>query len=104
MIAMPVDYASPSVPEGYVCEKCGDSGVRLWRRYQTFLEGQDLLCFDCTVAEQGKDSMTENMSAIGWRVAAIPTKDGVSFWGYLSVPADGCEWWYRLSLNNKGDG
>lgn len=33
---------------------------------------------------------------IGWRVPAVPTEDGTAFYGYTSVPADGCEWWRRL--------
>lgn len=33
---------------------------------------------------------------IGWRVPAVPTEDGSTFWGYTSVPQPGVEWWHRL--------
>ena len=33
---------------------------------------------------------------IGWRVPAVPTEDGSTFWGYTSVPDAGCAWWRRL--------
>jgi len=33
---------------------------------------------------------------IGWRVPAIPTEDGDTFWGYTSVPQAGCDWWAKL--------
>ena len=38
----------------------------------------------------------ERCDQIGNLVPAIPTEDGETFWGYSSVPQDGCEWWYRL--------
>ncbi len=33
---------------------------------------------------------------IGWRVPAVPTEDGKSYWGYTSVPQPGCDWWGSL--------
>jgi hypothetical protein len=33
---------------------------------------------------------------IGWRVPAVPTEDGTTFWGYTSVPLSGVHWWQRL--------
>lgn len=35
---------------------------------------------------------------IGWRIPAVPTADGQTFWGYSSVPEAGCRWWYGLPL------
>lgn len=33
---------------------------------------------------------------IGWRIPAVPTEEGDTFWGYASVPQAGYEWWCRL--------
>jgi len=33
---------------------------------------------------------------IGWRVLAVPTEEGDTFWGYTSIPKAGCAWWYNL--------
>lgn len=33
---------------------------------------------------------------IGWRVPAVPTEDGSTFWGYTSVPDAGVRWWRDL--------
>lgn len=35
---------------------------------------------------------------IGWRVPAVPTENGTTYWGYTSVPPDGVAWWNRLPL------
>lgn len=35
---------------------------------------------------------------IGWRIPAVPTEDGETYWGYTSVPQRGCDWWNRLPL------
>ena len=32
----PVDYSSTTTPTSYACTKCGKTGVKLWREYQTF--------------------------------------------------------------------
>jgi hypothetical protein len=34
--------------------------------------------------------------SIGWLVPAVPTVEGDTFWGYTSIPQEGCEWWYRI--------
>lgn len=110
----PVDYGKPGAPPGYHCGKCGARGVKLWRDYQTFLDHQSLLCAACACAEQGKTEVVPreggrfpgmvscrpgpDSDAIGWRVPAVPTEDGATFWGYSSVPDDGCRWWYGLPL------
>lgn len=96
-----VNYSGSAIPEGYVCINCGASGCRLWRQYSTFLEHIDLLCRECATAEQA-EALAELASeriqtdTIGWRVPAVPTEDGSTFWGYTSVPQPGVEWWYRL--------
>ena len=82
--------------EPYECIGCGASGVKLWRRYQTFLDAQDLKCRACSIAEQGEpDRDLPASDAIGWRVPAVPDDTG-TFWGYTSVPDDAVTWWRVL--------
>lgn len=123
----PVDYESSTVPAGYHCGKCGALGIKLWREYNTFLNHQSLLCAGCACAEQnnGERSFTvassdggraivsatytpdkHGMSGpsgdqIGWRIPAVPTADGTTYWGYTSVPDDGVAWWKRLPLRRS---
>lgn len=103
----PVDYASDTTPDGYRCGTCGATGCKLWREYQTFLEHQSLSCCDCAGASQKKDVSAIDAAGnietdfgrcdqIGWRVPAVPTEEGGTFWGYTSVPEAGCAWWKRL--------
>lgn len=33
---------------------------------------------------------------IGWRVPAVPTEEGDTYWSYTSVPDAGVQWWRRL--------
>jgi hypothetical protein len=112
-----IDYASVDVPSRYHCGKCGVRGVKLWREYQTFLNHQSLLCGNCACAEQsaqrsdGKTYTVEHRDdrghvqvngergdQIGWRIPAVPTANGETYWGYSSVPDEGVEWWLRLPL------
>lgn len=104
-----VDYASLAPPAGYRCARCPASGVKLWRQYQTFLEHQELLCVDCACADQKMDASKVDATGrlvdedgrsdqIGWNIPAVPTVEGDTFWGYTSVPPDGCRWWYGLPL------
>lgn len=99
-----VDYKSASVPVGYLCSKCGADGCKLWRQYQTFLDRIDLLCLPCAEKDQKEESKLEQggHDAIGWLVPAIPIQDGSTFWGYTSVPLDGCDWWDGLP-NRPGE-
>ena len=122
-----VDYTSTNPPSEYHCGNCGDIGVKLWRDYNTLLEQQSLLCGDCACREQST-TCGRNLSIhesqikpghvdirsdpdpyaiysggdqIGWRVPAVPTEDGKTYWGYTSVPEAGCNWWYSLPLRKK---
>lgn len=85
----------------YRCGECGASGLKLWRRYQTFLEHQALLCADCAVCDQkkpgaiGEDGRYEGAESIGWLVPAVPAPEG-SYWGYTAVPEPGVDWWRAL--------
>lgn len=100
----PFSYSVASTPEGYVCGKCKQSGIKLWRNYQTFLNNQSLHCASCACEEQKKiddidqkgRSIARQTDQIGSLVPAVPTEDGTTFWGYTSVPQEGCEWWYNL--------
>lgn len=105
-----VDYSSENPPAGYHCGKCGAVGVKLWREYQTFLDHNSLLCARCACSEQARsyavtlrpDGGTivdgDYTDQIGWRIPAVPTQDGETYWGYTSVPEDGVAWWKRLPL------
>lgn len=102
-----VDYSSNLTPLNYMCHKCGTSGVKLWREYQTFLSHQSLLCVVCSGKEQKKDingidksgrtkqeyGMTDQL---GWRIPAVPVVENDTYWGYTAVPEDGVLWWKRL--------
>jgi len=102
-----VDYSSEVTPSNYVCHKCGASGVKLWREYQTFLNHQSLCCVICSGIEQKKDINSINKGGctlqeygktdqLGWRIPAVPTTKNNTYWGYTSVPEDGVQWWKRL--------
>jgi len=79
----PFKYKDGKTPEGYECADCGAKNVRLYREYQI------LRCRKCAIKDQkdGPSGIAEHN--IGWLVAAVPTEDGETFWGYTSVPNDG---------------
>ena len=86
--------------DDYKCSVCDKRDVKLWRQYQTFSENIKLLCMDCAALDQNKNVDEIDISRcdqIGWLVPAIPTKDN-SFWGYSSVPQEGCDWWHSLKV------
>jgi len=75
------------------------------------------MCCDCSAKEQNRElvNMQENgksdyidsngqvmcaTDSIGWRIPAVPTQEGDTYWGYSSVPQDGVEWWVRLPLRS----
>lgn len=105
-----VDYLSSVPPDGYKCTSCGANGRKLWREYQTCADYTELVCCDCagksqktdvsridangTIPTEGDPSWRTD--TIGWRVPAVPTEEGDTFWGYTSVPQLGVNWWRRL--------
>lgn len=103
-------YLENKTPEKYRCFKCGGIGRKLWRQYQTFADVVELLCAECAAKDQGKDISTINdvgmllddygqrTDQIGWLVPAVPTEDKGTYWGYTSVPKDGCIWWRKLPV------
>lgn len=90
-----VPYDGPP-PDTYCCEECGAVGVKLWRQYNTFLCYLRLLCVDCASKDQGKDPEDFPEAQLGELVAAVPTEDGDSFWGFAAVPPEGVKWWHNL--------
>lgn len=103
------DYKG-GAPRGYKCSRCSIQGVKLWRDYNTFLNHQELLCASClreaaksggkdgTVNEEGLWDTGEgyHYDSFCFRVPAVPTPDGKTFWGYTGVPMDGVTWWRSL--------
>ena len=101
-----IDYSKNGVPIDYKCARCGTQGCKLWREYNTL--DTELLCAACAAADAGKevgdlDASGHRLSDFGDRtdqygfwIPAIPDEEGLGFWGYTSVPADGCAWWRQL--------
>lgn len=100
----PVDYALNSVPQGYLCHQCGTTGVRLWAEHSSM--GGPLLLECASCAEEGqkpvhgkgwKSEFSKGTGmVIGWRVPAIPCKEGSACWAWGSVPEEGWQWWSQL--------
>jgi hypothetical protein len=114
-----IDYSRVDVPADYHCDRCKAHGVKLWRLYQTFLEHQELTCCNCAGRLESRDVSSIDADGrrdfdpmfdangkvisggwrtdqIGWRIPAVPTEEGDTYWGYTSVPQAGLEWWRRL--------
>lgn len=91
-----VKYAEKTTPAGYVCDRCGAAGCKLWREYQTI--APRLLCARCAEESGGdrSDLTRGGGDQIGWFVPAVPTEEGDTFWGY--TPAEGCVWWQGLPI------
>lgn len=100
-------YLNGITPEDYKCRECGATGIKLWREYNTF--NPRLLCASHAAKGQGKDIgiltpegkwldpiVDQWCDQIGWYVPAVPTEDGIGYWGYTSVPDAGVEWWKGL--------
>lgn len=108
----PFSYAAIGTPDGYACVRCSASGVRLYREYNTFLDHQVLWCRACVVAETGgahyggdprySSPKEHQLGQSRTLVAAVPTEDGETFWGFSSVPQAGVDWWDRLPKTAPG--
>ena len=79
----------------YTCGGCGATGVRLWRRWNTFVSHQSLTCMTCSELDQSA-TMMEGHDQIGSRIPAVPTEENDTFWGYSSVPDDAVQWWLGM--------
>jgi hypothetical protein len=83
----------------YACNSCAATCTKLWREYQTFLNHSKLLCSECLEREIGRPLPAKSFTsgeAIDWWVAAVPSADMRTMWGFTSVPKDRCDWWYSL--------
>ena len=110
----PFTYVSGQTPETYKCQVCGAEHVKLWRKYQTFVKNNTLVCASCLsrmhtegnfvpkfrdTKHGGRWSKNKGLpesDSLGEFVPAVPTEENDTFWGYTSVPAEGCQWWKRL--------
>lgn len=88
----------------YTCSCCNKNNIKLWRKSHTFANNIKLLCFECGKENQAdwiRDYSPvdlEESDQLGRLIPAVPTEDGDNFWGYTSVPPEGCTWWHNLSL------
>lgn len=93
-----VDCAIGAVPPGYHCASCGAHVVKLWRPYHGV---GPLRCVACAEQHEGKRLAAggrEPSDQIGWYIPAVPLEDGLSFYGYTSVPDAGVAWWKALPM------
>lgn len=85
-------------PENYKCSVCNASDVKLWRQYNTCADYIELMCRTCALKVQKETELSlsefPGSDAIGWMVPAVPCDD--TYWGYTSVPKEGCDWWNAL--------
>lgn len=88
------------IPDYYKCRECGVTGVKLWRPYQT--TPVDLLCGPCVGKKAGEEVNLSDGDQCGWHVPAVPDLQG-GWWGYPSIPAEGCAWWRALPLRLTGE-
>jgi DNA-directed RNA polymerase subunit RPC12/RpoP len=90
--------------EGYVCSKCGVTGIKLWRDYQTF--PVELVCFKCSGDDREitQDGYVKSIycgmltdQIVGSRVPAVRVKGtNDAYWGYTSVPEEDVNEWKAL--------
>lgn len=92
------------IPDYYKCGHCGADGVKLFRKSATSepVISQPLLCGACTAKEQGHPLDLAESDQCWGRCPAIPDLRG-GWWGYTSVPAEGCAWWDALPLALDGE-
>lgn len=114
---VPFSYTSKGIPATYKCSKCKSTNCKLWREYNTFLDNQVLYCSICAGRNQKRDvsSITPEgkinwyfkgnnfglTDQIGNLIPAVPTEQNDTFWGYTSVPEEGCIWWKNLPSKPK---
>ena len=87
------------------CHKCKRSGIKLWRRAQSFQI--DLTCYACSGDKRPIDAQgyvdspffpgVKTDQLCNSLVPAVPV-DGESdtYWGYTSVPQDAAQRWRAL--------
>lgn len=109
----PIDYSRTEAPSNYACSKCGATGCKLWREYQSFRQPIELLCATCAAEDQKQDisdidsrgmytkdpvkyGVDRRSDSIGWFVPAVPTEENDGYWGLTSVTEKGWSWWETL--------
>lgn len=93
-------YANGKTPADYRCAKCSESGVRLYRQWNTFVEHIQLLCTACALQDQHK-AAPDSPHTIGYLAAAVPCEEHDTYWGHCSVPLSGVRWWERLPVRQE---
>ena len=88
------------IPPDYKCHECGLTGVKLWRDCNE--SRIELKCWKCAEESQGHKIDLVETDSCAWLVPAIPDLQG-SYWGYTSVPYEGCQWWKALPLKLEGE-
>lgn len=90
----------------YKCSKCGATGCKLWRQYNTFLDSIRLMCTKCGAENQNVDinRVLENgrvyhevvgeCDYLGNLIPAVPCDE--TFWGFTSIPQEDVDWWRAL--------
>lgn len=98
-VMTPFSYDGPP-PYEYRCQQCGGKRCRLYRDYNTLARYTRILCTTCaeTAGSEPRKVDPNRPDSIGWMVAAVPTEDGSTFWGFTSVPQPGVTWWRRLPV------
>jgi hypothetical protein len=90
----------------YKCEKCGATGVKLWRSYGDVWVR--LSCAPCLGVVVGKTGLYgprgKRTDQIKQRVPAVPTQSGDGFFGYTSVPDEAVAWWRALPSSPQRQG
>lgn len=93
--------------KNYRCAVCGAANCKLWREPAVFASHVVLRCAPCAARQADKDISTLDATGkrdsehgktdqIGGWLPAVPTEDGSTYWGYTSVPDEGCKWWRDL--------
>lgn len=101
------DLRAPRSPFNvkYVCSKCKQKGVKLWRDSHTCASAVELECASCLapnikVGEDGRHQGEYGMSdQMNGKLPAVPVGD--TYWGYSSVPSQDVEWWRDLPTYPK---
>ena len=95
-------YANGKTPADYRCSQCGESGVRLYRQWNTVVEHIQLLCTACALQDQNKAAPdSPSGHTIGWLASAVPCEEHDTYWGHCSVPLAGVRWWERLPVRQE---
>lgn len=88
------------IPPDYKCSVCGTTGVKLWRGYNELKV--ELQCGACAENSQNRSIDLVESDQIAWLVPAVPDLNG-AYWGYMSIPHEGYEWWKALPLRLTGE-